>query len=146
VAIEVGEGTECEGVPHDDVALFSATCNEPMLRRVDEGIDTLLVEVERLVFFVRQVLDVMDVDEAVERGAHDVVEIRIELDLRDPALVDLLLDHLNTMLLLLISDGFLPKHGVHVGALLLIIGFNGRPANLFHHGHASSFECRLLLL
>lgn len=125
VAVEVSKRSQCEGVPHDDVTLFTATCNEPVLRRIDEGVDTLLVQVKRLVLFVRQLLDVVNMNEAVERGAHNVVEIRVELDLRDPSFVDLLLDHLDAMLLLLISNGLLSKHGEHRSTLFLIFSFNG---------------------
>ncbi len=50
------------------------------------------MQIEGLVLLVGEVLDVMDVDEAVEGGGYDVVQVGVELDLRDPALVNLLFD------------------------------------------------------
>jgi hypothetical protein len=49
------------------VAFFSATCHEPVLGGVDERVHSFLVQVESLVLFVREVLNVMDVNESVER-------------------------------------------------------------------------------
>lgn len=101
VAVEVGEGAQGERVPHDDVALLAARSDETVLARVHEGVHALLMQVEGLVLLVDEVLDVVDVDEAVERGRHDVVKVGEELDLGYPTVVDLLLYDLDSILLLL---------------------------------------------
>lgn len=97
VTVEVGERPQCEGIPHNDVALLAATGHEAVLRRVDKGVDSLLMEVEGLVLLVGEVLDIVDVDEAIERGGDDVVEVCVELYLGDPALVYLLLYDLHSV-------------------------------------------------
>jgi len=48
------------------------------------------MQVECLVLFVVQVLDVVDVDKAIQRWAYYIVQVRVVLYLSDPALVDLL--------------------------------------------------------
>ena len=65
--IEVGKGSECERVPHNDVAFFSAAGNEPMLGRVDEGVHSLLMQVEGLILLIRKILYVVNMDEAIQR-------------------------------------------------------------------------------
>jgi hypothetical protein len=54
---------------------------------VNERIYTLLVQIESL-GFVRHCLDVVNVNESVQRTAHNVVQIRVVLDFGDPALMD----------------------------------------------------------
>jgi len=47
------------------VPFFSATGDEPVLAAVGERIDPLLMEVEGLAVFVLELVDVVNVDEAV---------------------------------------------------------------------------------
>ena len=65
MAIKMREGSKCEGIPHDDVALLSTACDEPMFARVYEGIYTFLVKVECLVVLVAEILNIMDVNKAI---------------------------------------------------------------------------------
>ena len=72
VTVQVRENTECEGVPHNDVPLFTAGSNETMSVTVHERVDTFLVQVECFIF-VRQLIDVVNVDQSIQRGREDVV-------------------------------------------------------------------------
>lgn len=65
MAIEMREGSKCERVPHDDVALLSTAGDESVLARVDERIYTFLVKVECLVVLVTKILNIVDVNEAI---------------------------------------------------------------------------------
>ena len=65
MSIQVAQHTDSERIPHQNVSLFSTTGNKPMLGRVDEGVDTLLVEVECLTVFVLELFDVVNVDHTV---------------------------------------------------------------------------------
>ena len=53
-------------VPHDDVSFLATTCNKTVLMRVNECIDAFLMQVKGLLQ-VRQVIDAVDVNEAVQR-------------------------------------------------------------------------------
>ncbi len=65
------------------------------------------MEVKGFVFFVREVLNVMDMNETVQGRRYDIVQVRIEFDLGDPTFVNLLLNNLNAMFFFLISKCFL---------------------------------------
>ena len=65
MTIEMREGSKCEGVPHDDVALLSTARNEPVLARVYERIHTFLVKVECLIILVAKILNIMDVNKSI---------------------------------------------------------------------------------
>jgi hypothetical protein len=67
MSIHIVEHTKCEGIPHNNVAFLSTTCDESMFARVNEGIHTLLVKIERFVLFVSQFFDVVNVNESIER-------------------------------------------------------------------------------
>lgn len=54
---------------------------------VNERVDTFLVKVESL-GLVRQVVDVMDVYESVQRATHYVHQIGVVFDFGDPALMN----------------------------------------------------------
>lgn len=54
---------------------------------VDERVDTFLVKVKGL-GLVRQVVDVVDVDETVQRATHYVHQIGVVFDFCDPALMN----------------------------------------------------------
>ena len=55
------------------------------------------MEVKGFVFFVREVLNVMDMNETVQGRRYDIVQVRIEFDLGDPTFVNLLLNNLDAM-------------------------------------------------
>jgi hypothetical protein len=65
MTIEMREGSKCEWIPHDDVALLSTAGDEPVLARIYERIYTFLVKVECLVVLVAKILNIMDVNEAI---------------------------------------------------------------------------------
>jgi hypothetical protein len=67
MTIHIVKYTKGEGVPHNNMALLAATRDESMLARVNEGIDSLLMKIERFVLFVSELLNIMNVDETVKR-------------------------------------------------------------------------------
>ena len=56
-----------------------------MLSRVVERINAFLMQVEG--FFLVFKVDVVDVDQAVETGGDNVLQVRVVLDFRDPGVV-----------------------------------------------------------
>jgi len=56
-----------EWIPHNNVSLFSARGDESMLRRVNERVNSFLMESKRLVLFKLQLFDVMDMNESIKR-------------------------------------------------------------------------------
>lgn len=66
MTVEITEDTQSEWIPHEDMSFLSTTGYEPVLRRINKTIDTLLMQVEGLAV-VFEVLDVVNVDESVER-------------------------------------------------------------------------------
>ena len=72
------------------MTFFAATRNNLVLGRVYEGVDTFLMQVEGLAFLVFKVIDLMDVDAAVERATHHVLNISIVFYFGDPTFVALL--------------------------------------------------------
>ena len=68
MALQVLERFKGKRIPHDDVTLLATTGNKAVLARVDECVDSFLMQVECLVLFVLQVLDGVDVNETVQRG------------------------------------------------------------------------------
>lgn len=62
---QVGLRHQGKRIPEDDLTLLSARSDDLMLGRVDEGVNTLLMQVEGATFFVGEGADVMDVDAAV---------------------------------------------------------------------------------
>jgi hypothetical protein len=57
-----------------------------VLVAIHKAIDAFLMQVESLVF-VRQLVNVVDVNEPVKRTADHVVQVRVKLNLRDPSFV-----------------------------------------------------------
>ena len=55
------------------MTLLTATGYESVFTRVNEGVDTLLMEVERFILLIYKVLDIVDVDEAIQRRGNDVI-------------------------------------------------------------------------
>jgi hypothetical protein len=68
MSIHVVEYTKCEGIPHNNVAFLSTTCDESVFARVNEGVHTLLVKIERFVLLVSQLFNVVNMNESIERG------------------------------------------------------------------------------
>ncbi len=87
VTIKVGKSAKRERIPHNNVPFLTAGSNKPMSGAVNERVDTFLVEVEGL-SLVRQVVDVVDVDETVQRATHYVHQIGVVFDFGDPALMN----------------------------------------------------------
>jgi len=67
-----------------------------MLPAVDETVNTLLMQWKSFAF-VLQLVDVVNVDEAIKRTAKYVVNIRVVPDLCDPALVRVSGFHMNAL-------------------------------------------------
>ena len=65
MSIQMGQNTQRERVPHNDVSLLAATRNEPVFVTVNETINSFLVEVECLVF-ENELVNVVNVDEAIK--------------------------------------------------------------------------------
>lgn len=99
------------------MSFLSTTGYESVFRTVDKAVDAFLVEVEGFVLFVLEGLNVVDVDESIEGRGYDVVQIWVELDLGDPALVDLPLNYFDVVLLYLKADWLL----LHQVRLLLVL-------------------------
>ena len=68
MTVEVGELLESVGFPENDVALLTAAGDLLVLDAIDEAIDALLVQVERSLGPVVQILQLVHVDETVERA------------------------------------------------------------------------------
>ena len=68
MTVEVGELLESIGFPENDVALLTAAGDLLVLDAIDEAIDALLVQVERSLGPVVQILQLVHVDETVERA------------------------------------------------------------------------------
>jgi len=62
---QIGLRHQGERIPEDDLTLLSAGGDDLMLRGVDEGIDTFLMQVEGTAFFVCKRSNVVNVDAAV---------------------------------------------------------------------------------
>lgn len=73
VAIQVRESAKSEGVPHNNVSFLTATGNESVLGRVNEGVYTLLMKIEGLIILVIEVFNIMDVNLTVQRRGYNVV-------------------------------------------------------------------------
>ena len=65
VTIEVRQSSKSKRIPHDNVTLLSATCYESVLWGVDEGVHSLLMQIEGLVLLVWQVLYVVNMYETI---------------------------------------------------------------------------------
>ena len=65
VAIQVAENTQGKWIPHENMSLFAATCYKPMLGRIDETIDTFLVQVECF-SVVLEILNIVNMDEGIK--------------------------------------------------------------------------------
>jgi hypothetical protein len=73
---------------------------------VDEAIDTFLMQVESFVF-VRQLVNVVNVDQSIKRARENIVKVRIELYFGYPALVSPLTLRVNAI------HSFLSLQGLH---------------------------------
>jgi hypothetical protein len=91
------------------VSLLAAASDESVFARVNEGVHTLLMEIEGFILLVDKVLDVMDVDEAVQGGGDDVVQVGEKLNFSNPTVVNLFFNNLDSVLLLLKGSWFLLK-------------------------------------
>lgn len=69
------------------------------------------MKIEGFVLLVNKVFDIMDMNKPVQRRRHDIVKIREEFYFRDPTIVNLLFNNLDTILLFLKSSWLLLKHG-----------------------------------
>ena len=87
VSIKIGQCTPSKGVPHNDVTFFPARGDESMSGAVNERVDSFLMKIESL-SFVRNGLNIVDVNESIKRAADYIVEIGVVLDLRNPTLMD----------------------------------------------------------
>ena len=67
------------------MALLTAAGDLLVLLRVDKAVDALLMQVERSLLPVVQILQLVHVDEAVERAREQHDKVFVVLDLRDPA-------------------------------------------------------------
>ena len=85
-----------EWIPHNNVSLFSARGDESMLRRVNERVNSFLMESKRLVLFKLQLFDVMDMNKSIERGGNDIIQIGVILDFCDPSSMDKFFDNFYT--------------------------------------------------
>jgi hypothetical protein len=47
------------------VSLFATTSDESVFARINEGVHTLLMEIEGFILLVNKILNIMDMDEAV---------------------------------------------------------------------------------
>lgn len=65
VAIQVAENTQGKWIPHENVSLLAATSYKPMFGRIDETIDTFLMQVECL-SVVLEILNIVNMDEGIE--------------------------------------------------------------------------------
>jgi hypothetical protein len=93
----MSQNAHCKWIPHDDVTFLTARGDKLVLLAVHKAVDTLLVKVERLVLKLKFV-DVVDVNQTVERGTEHIIQIGVVLDLGDPALVDVPTLHVYTPL------------------------------------------------
>ena len=107
MAIEIGQDSKCERVPHENVPFFAATSDESALLWIDEGVDWLLMDIEGLLVLVFEIFDVVDMNKWVNWGGYDVLKIIVVLDLGNPGVVNNLFDKLHTKLLFLILYQFL---------------------------------------
>ena len=110
MTVKIGKGSQCEWIPHNDVTLLTTTCDESLLAGINKGINTLLMQVKRLIVSVVQILNVVDMNETIKRRGHYVVKIWEELNLCNPSVVNVLLNDLNTVLLFVKAHGLLLKH------------------------------------
>ena len=77
------------------MAFFTATGDNFVLGRVNEGVHTFLMQVEGLALLVFEIVDLVDVDAAVKGATHHILNIGIVLNFCDPTLVALLGDDLH---------------------------------------------------
>ena len=68
VSVQVGELLQRVGLPEDNVALFTAAGDLLVLLGVDEAVDTLLMQVERALLTIVEILQLVHMNEAVERA------------------------------------------------------------------------------
>lgn len=80
------------------------------------------MKIEGFVLLVNEVFDIMDMNKAVKRRRHDVVKIREEFNFRDPTIVNLLLNNLDSILLFLKCSWLLLKHGQNLIWLETFLG------------------------
>ena len=82
-----------------------------MLCRVDKTIDTLLMEIEGLPLVLKR-LKVMHMDESIERGGEDTLEVLDILQLGDPSPMDMVLILLDSNPPLFVLEGLLFLHAI----------------------------------
>lgn len=87
------------------MSFFSTTCHKSMLRGIYKWINPFLMQIESLIFFIREVLNIMNMYKSIKWGGNNVVKIWIELDLCYPAFMNLFFDIVKAMLFLLVADG-----------------------------------------
>jgi len=63
--IQIGQLLESVGLPEDDMTLFTTTSNLFVLDRVDETVDTLLMQIESSFLLVVKRFELMHVDESI---------------------------------------------------------------------------------
>ena len=85
MAVKVSELLQSVRLPEDDVALFTTTGNLLVLLRVNEAIDTLLMQIKRSFLSIVEVLEFMHVDKAVKRAGQEHDQVLVILDLCYPS-------------------------------------------------------------
>ena len=85
MTIEVGQLLQSVRFPENNVALLSATGHLLVLDGVDEAVDALLMQVERLFGPIVERFKLVHVDEAIQGGRQKHVQILVVLNLGDPA-------------------------------------------------------------
>jgi len=67
VSVKVSQLLKCVRLPKNDMALLSATGDLFVLYGVDETVDSLLMQVESFLLLIVQCVQLMHVDESIER-------------------------------------------------------------------------------
>ena len=110
--IQIGQLLESVGLPEDDMTLFTTTSDLLVLDRVDETVDTLLMKIESSFLLIVKRFKLMHVDEAIERGGQEHVQVLIILDLGDPTPMSV---HLQT------AEAFLAASILRCSLVLLLL-------------------------
>ena len=88
------------------------------------------MKIESFVVLITKVFDIMNMNESIQRGRNNIVQVRIKLNLCNPPFVYLLLDNLNTFLYFFIPNSFLSvKCAFFPG--LFFFRFSSSTKNLF---------------
>ena len=109
---------ESDRTPNTDESFFTTTCNNFQSWLVNKGVDSFLMQIESLSFFISQVIQIVEMDATIKRTTHYTLHIQVIFDFGYPASVTLLRSNLNKSLVFLIffsRNGFGLSNKIKLG-------------------------------